>query len=147
MLFFSAKMGKQFLMKRIKQVNPKAAEQFEKNPEELERLLSQESEQRELMKNPNSLEAQKAIEEAIRQQNILHNMEAALEANPESFGHIDMLYLRLLVDGHAIDAFVDTGAQITISKAINLNFSILMFCSDFGMRREMWLVAIDGYKI
>lgn len=109
-------MEKKFLMNRIKQVNPKAAEQFEKNPEELVRLLAAEAKQRELMKNPNSLEAQKAIEEAIRQENVLNNMEAALESNPESFGHIDMLYLRFQVDGKDIDAFVDTGAQMTISK-------------------------------
>ena len=109
-------MEKKFLLNRIKQVNPKAAEEFEKNPAELDRILAAEAKQRELMKNPNSLEAQKAIEEAIRQQNILNNMEAALESNPESFGHIDMLYLRIQVDGHAIDAFVDTGAQMTISK-------------------------------
>jgi predicted aspartyl protease len=109
-------MEKKFLLNRIKQVNPKAAEEFEKNPEELERLLAAETKKRELMKNPNSLEAQKAIEEAIRQQNILHNMEAALESNLESFGHIDMLYLSFQVDGHVIDAFVDTGAQMTISN-------------------------------
>lgn len=125
-------MEKKFLMNRIKQVNPKAAEQFEKNPEELDRLLAAEAKQRELMKNPNSLEAQIAIEEAIRQQNVLHNMEAALESNPESFGHIDMLYLRFQVDGHAIDAFVDTGAQMTISKKkLNNLLTFSIYCSDF----------------
>lgn len=109
-------MEKQFLMNRIKQVNPKAAEAFEKNPEELEKLLAEEARHRKIMSNPTSLEAQKAIEEAIRQQNVMANMEAALESNPESFGHIDMLYLRFKVDGTDIDAFVDTGAQMTISK-------------------------------
>ena len=109
-------MEKQFLLKRIKQVNPRAAEQYEKNPEEFEKLLAKESKNRMLMNNPNSLEAQQAIEESIRQENVDSNMEAALESNPESFGHIDMLYLRFNVDGHAIDAFVDTGAQMTISK-------------------------------
>ena len=109
-------MEKKFLMNRIKQVNPKAAESFEKNPAELEKLLAEEARQRQLMLNPNSLEAQKAIEEAIRQQNVMANMEAALELNPESFGHIDMLYLRFKVDGTDIDAFVDTGAQMTISN-------------------------------
>lgn len=108
-------MEKKFLLNRMKLVNPKAAEQIEKNPKELDRIFSQ----RELMKNPNSLEAQKAIEEAIRQQNIIDNMEAALESNPESFGHVEMLYLRFKVDGHAIDAFVDTGAQMTISTNFN----------------------------
>ena len=104
------------MLNRMKQVNPKAAEAFQKNPEELEKLLAEQSRQREILSNPNSLEAQKAIEEAIRQQNVMANMEAALESNPESFGHIDMLYLRFKVDGSDIDAFVDTGAQMTISK-------------------------------
>ena len=113
-------MEKQFLLQRIKQVNPSAAEKFEKNPEELEKLLAEQTKHRKLMANPNSLEAQKAIEESIRQENVDNNMEAALESNPESFGHIDMLYVRFNVDGHAIDAFVDTGAQMTISKK-NLN--------------------------
>ena len=112
----SANMEKKFLMNRIKQVNPKAAEAFEKNPEEFEKLIAEQSLQRKLMSNPNSLEAQKAIEEAIRQENVMANMEAALEVNPESFGHVDMLYLRFKVDGIDIDAFVDTGAQMTISK-------------------------------
>ena len=113
-------MEKTFLLNRMKQVNPKAAEAFQKNPEELEKLLAEQSRQREILSNPNSLEAQKAIEEAIRQQNVMANMEAALESNPESFGHIDMLYLRFKVDGSDIDAFVDTGAQMTISKRILL---------------------------
>lgn len=109
-------MEKKFLINRIKQVNPSAAIELEKNPEELDRLLAEEARRRKIMSNPTSLEAQQAIEEAIRQQNVMENMEAALEANPESFGHIDMLYLRFEVDGRAIDAFVDTGAQMTISK-------------------------------
>ena len=109
-------MEKKFLMNQIKKLNPNAAEAIEKNPEEFEKLLENEVRNREIMTNPNSLEAQKIIEETIRQQNVMANMEAALESNPESFGHIDMLYLRFKVDGNDIDAFVDTGAQMTISK-------------------------------
>ena len=109
-------MEKKFLLNRIKQVNPKMAEEMEKNPAELDKLLAEEAQTRQIMSNPTSLEAQKAIEESIRHQNVMQNMEAAFESNPESFGHIDMLYLRFKVDGHEIDAFVDTGAQMTISK-------------------------------
>lgn len=117
-------MEKKFMLSRIKKVNPKAAAELEKNPAELDKLLAEEARHRQIMSNPNSLEAQQAIEEAIRQQNVLHNMEAALESNPESFGHIDMLYLRFKVDGHDIDAFVDTGAQMTISKKEYLAWSV-----------------------
>lgn len=90
------------------------AEALEKNPGELDALIEEGQRRRRILADPMSLEAQQAIEEAIRQQNILHNMEAALEEHPESFGRIDMLYVRCLVDGHPIDAFVDTGAQMTV---------------------------------
>lgn len=92
------------------------AEYLEQHPEEYERLKEAEEKRRRILADPNSLEAQQAIEEGIRHQNIMQNLEAALEANPESFSHIDMLYVRCQVDGHQIDAFVDTGAQMTISK-------------------------------
>lgn len=120
-------MEKKFLFSRIRKVNAKAADELEKNPRELDRILEEEARKRQIMSNPNSLEAQKAIEETIRHQNVLHNMEAALESNPESFGHIDMLYLRIKVDGHDIDAFVDTGAQMTISNHIVLSCLCLYF--------------------
>jgi DNA damage-inducible protein 1 len=109
-------MERKFVLNKIRNSDPKAAEYLESNPKDLDRLMAQNSLERQILSNPNSLESQKAIEEAIRQQNILQNMDAAMESNPESYGYIDMLYLRFQVDGHAIDAFVDTGAQMTISK-------------------------------
>lgn len=89
---------------------------MEKNPQEYDRIKEAEEKRHRVMSNPNSLQAQQAIEEMIRHQNVMENMEAALEANPESFGHIDMLYVRCHVYGHQIDSFIDTGAQMTISK-------------------------------
>ncbi len=69
-----------------------------------------------LQSDPFNIEAQKMIEKAIQDDNISRNLEAALESNPESFGRIEMLYIRCTIEGETISAFVDTGAQATISK-------------------------------
>eukprot|EP00128_Syssomonas_multiformis_P017976 Colp12_sorted_trinity150504_noHs@9112 len=70
-----------------------------------------------ILANPDSLEAQELIEEEIRAQNLQHNLETAMEHNPESFGSVIMLYIDCKVNNVPVKAFVDSGAQNTIMNA------------------------------
>lgn len=77
--------------------------------------LEKERERNRLMQmDPFDPDAQKLIAEEIRLRNVEHNMESAIEHVPESFGQVVMLYIDCYVNGHAVKAFVDSGAQMTI---------------------------------
>jgi DNA damage-inducible protein 1 len=106
--------------------NPELAEAAASNPERFKQLVTQiqgemkrryeaEREEATLMTaDPFDIEAQKQIEERIRMQNVLQNMETAMEYNPEVFGTVHMLYVNVEVNGAPVKAFVDSGAQTTI---------------------------------
>jgi len=64
--------------------------------------------------NPNDKEAQKKIEEIIKQRNIDENLKMAQEYIPESFHRIHMLYIHININKVDLIALVDTGAQSTI---------------------------------
>lgn len=64
--------------------------------------------------DPLSEEYQKALEDRIKQNNINENAAHAQEYNPELYTHTTMLYIECSINGHEIQAFVDSGAQSTI---------------------------------
>lgn len=77
-----------------------------------------------LQTNPLDEDAQKCVAEIIRQEKIAENLEAAMEYHPESFGSVTMLYVNCEVNNHPIKAFVDCGAQSTISTTIMTNLIV-----------------------
>lgn len=75
--------------------------------------------------DPDALDpdTQRRIEDQIRLSNIQTNFEAALEHNAEAFASVFMLYVECRVTAHSgrnaqvLQAFVDSGAQVTIMSA------------------------------
>lgn len=70
--------------------------------------------------NPNSrgMMEEGRVNELIRMEHIRANMEMALEHVPEAFTQVPMLFIDCEVNDHPVKAFVDSGAQATISKSI-----------------------------
>lgn len=75
---------------------------------------SQQEELRRLQENPDEPANQARILEIIRQEQIDQNMQLAYDISPESFTSVNMLYVDISVNGHKVQAFVDSGAQVTI---------------------------------
>jgi len=119
-------LGDPRLMAQLQETHPELAVAAQSNPTRFAELLrhtrekqysaelAQQREIERLNADPFDVEAQRKIEEAIRQQAVLENMEHALEYSPEAFGRVTMLYINVEVNSHLLKAFVDSGAQSTI---------------------------------
>ncbi|RXW25737.1 hypothetical protein EST38_g24 [Candolleomyces aberdarensis] len=121
-------LGDPDLMRQLDQAQPELAAAARSDPARFAELLrntrerqneaemAKQMEIERLNRNPFDVEAQRKIEEAIRQEAVMENMQHALEYSPEFFGRVTMLYIPTEVNGYPIKAFVDSGAQQTISK-------------------------------
>lgn len=119
-------LGDPNLMRQLQETQPEMAAAAQSNParfaellrrtrdRQLEADLAQQREVETLNADPFDVEAQRRIEEAIRQQAVMENMEHAIEYSPESFGRVTMLYIPVEVNSTPVKAFVDSGAQQTI---------------------------------
>ncbi|KAJ7254712.1 hypothetical protein B0H12DRAFT_554033 [Mycena haematopus] len=96
-------LGDPDLMRQLRETQPDIADAAQSNPQRFAELLRQtrdramnadlqrEREIAHLNADPFDVEAQRRIEEAIRQQAVMENMEHAIEYSPESFGRVTML--------------------------------------------------------
>ncbi|KAF8603489.1 hypothetical protein BDV93DRAFT_163718 [Ceratobasidium sp. AG-I] len=126
-------LGDPNIMRQLRETQPDMADAVQNNPQRFAELLrnhrdrqreadlAQQREVAALNANPFDIEAQRRIEENIRQQAVLENMEHAMEYSPEFFGRVNMLYIPLEVNGTKVKAFVDSGAQQTISEYLSNN--------------------------
>lgn len=74
----------------------------------------QNEEIRRLQQNPEDPDSQAKILEMIRHQQIEENLQLAYDISPESFVSVNMLYIKLRINGFETYALVDSGAQQTI---------------------------------
>lgn len=59
-------------------------------------------------------EIQRRLYQEIQQRNIDENLKTAIEYTPEVFAPVTMLYVNCVINGVKLQAFVDTGAQMSI---------------------------------
>jgi DNA damage-inducible protein 1 len=71
--------------------------------------------QKRLRMNPMDEEANAYFGEKIRKQNVQDQYYRMMEEFPESMGRVLMLYIDAKVNNHPIQAFVDSGAQMSMS--------------------------------
>jgi len=77
-------------------------------------VFEREQELSRIAADPDSEESQRKMLEEIERGNIQENMNMAMENLPEAFARVCMLYINVEVNDTPIQAFVDSGAQMTI---------------------------------
>ncbi|CAO3651627.1 unnamed protein product [Mucor hiemalis] len=113
------------LLQQLESTNPELARAARSDPARFSAMVQQIEQTRrsaEMQKSqlaavnddPFDIEAQKRIEDAIRQENIAANLEAAMEYNPESFARVTRLYIEVEINNKKLVALVDSGAQSTV---------------------------------
>ncbi|EGG04533.1 uncharacterized protein MELLADRAFT_72358, partial [Melampsora larici-populina 98AG31] len=107
-------LGDPALMAQLRASNPEMANAAETSPERFAQLMSNFQQQHQhaavqrrqdeelLNSDPYDIEAQRRIEEHIRQERVWENMQHAIEFSPESFGRVTMLYVDVEVNGHPV---------------------------------------------
>jgi len=73
--------------------------------------------ERRLRLNPMDQEANAYFGDQIRKNNVAQQYTQMMEDFPESMGRVLMLYIDVEMNGHALQAFVDSGAQSTIMSS------------------------------
>jgi DNA damage-inducible protein 1 len=115
------------LLRQLEHINPKMAEAI-RSPDatalrqyqmeqQMNQYMGRRNEYLEIQRlnnDPTNPEAQRAIMERIRNEQVEQNRQLALEHSPESFARVLMLYVPLRVQNTEIQAFIDSGAQMTI---------------------------------
>lgn len=67
-----------------------------------------------LSENPNDVIANEYFEKKLKDRQILEQYRKMMDEYPESMGRVLMLYIECELNGHKFQAFVDSGAQMTI---------------------------------
>ncbi|KAI8992172.1 hypothetical protein BDF20DRAFT_92120 [Mycotypha africana] len=115
------------LLQQLENTNPELAQAARSDPARFAAMVQQIEQTRrsaEMQKaqlaamsdDPFDVETQKRIEDAIRQENIAANLEAAMEYNPESFARVTRLYINVEINNKKLVALVDSGAQSTVTQ-------------------------------